>query len=165
MGFRNFKQSKAKAALALVNPANSVLPIDAEARISALEAIDHPHSNLAQLDKVSGFGSWNYFSDGVGASLVKKTSTYSITTQDSIVLCDATTSSFTVTLPNPSLCYDGVYLASIVYNISKIDSSSHTVTIAPYAGETIAGDTSFVLVAQNEVITLCTDGINWFLKD
>ena len=68
------------------------------------------------------------------------------------------------TLPNPSSCYDGANLASIVYNVSKIDISANTVTILPYATETIGGNVSLVLAAQNEAIELVTDGTNWYIK-
>lgn len=163
MGFRNFRQSKAKAALALTNPANSVLPASAETRIAALEAVDHWHTNLTQLDKVGGFSSFNFFSDGRGVSLSTKTANYTLTTQDSVILGDATSGNISITLPDPSLCYSGTYLASVIFDICKIDSSANTVTILPYASETIAGDSSFALAYQNEVLSLVTDGTNWYL--
>ena len=43
--YRKLGKSKSKAALALLNPANATLPTDAEARISALEAVDQWHTN------------------------------------------------------------------------------------------------------------------------
>ena len=158
-------RSKAKAALALVNPANAILPADAESRLQALEAIDHPHSNLTQLDKVRGKSNFTYFADGTGVRTVTKTTNYTLTTQDAVILGDATSGNIIITLPSPTLCYDAVGFGSIVYNISKIDSSANTVTIAPYASETIAGDTSFVLAYQNEVLSLVTNGVNWYLRD
>lgn len=162
---RRLGKSKAKAALALSNPVNATLPLDAEARLQALEAIDHWHTNLTQLDKVRGFGSWNFFSDGAGVSIVTKTSNYNITTRDTVVLGDATSGSITLTLPNPTLCYDTINLASIKLSISKIDSSGNSVVIAPYATETIAGDTSFSLLYINEVLSLVTNGTNWYFCD
>lgn len=162
---RVFGKSKAKAALALSNPANATLPLDAEARFQALEAIDHWHTNLTQLDKVVGYGGFSYFNDGTGVTLKTKTANYTLTTFDAVVLCNATSGAITITLPNPSTCYDSTNLASIVYNVSKIDSSANAVTIAPYASETIGGDTSFVLAYQNEVLTLVTNGTNWYIKD
>ena len=157
-------KSKAKAALALSNPANAILPADAETRISALESGTHTHANKTQLDKIKGFGSWNFFGDGTGVSLVTKTGDYTLTTTDSMILGDATTVNINFTLPNPSSCYDGANLASIVYNVSKIDISANTVTILPYATETIGGNVSLVLAAQNEAIELVTDGTNWYIK-
>jgi len=158
-------RSKAKAALAQANVANATLPPDAEQRISDLEDVAHWHTNKTALDKVRGFSSFNFFGDGFGVSLATKTANYTLTTQDHTILSDATAGNITLTLPNPTLCYDTVNLASIKYSIAKIDSSAFTVTIAPYATETIGGDSSFVLGYQNEVLSLVTDGTNWYIGD
>jgi len=159
---RAFGKNKAKAALALSNPANAILPADAESRLRALEAIDHPHSNLTQLDKVRGKSNFTYFADGTGVKIATKTANYTLTTQDAVILGNATSGSITITLPNPTLCYDSVGLGSIVYSIVKIDSSVNTITISPYSSETIVGLASFIMDYQNEVLSLVTDGINWY---
>lgn len=162
---RLFRTSKAKAALALTNPANATLPVDAETRISALEGDSHTHTSLTALNKINGYGNFIFSGDGIGVSIVTKTGNYTLTTADSVILCNATSGSFTITLPAASTCYDPTNLASIVYNISKIDSSANTVTIDGNGSETIGGELTFDLIAQNEVLTLVTNGSNWYLKD
>ena len=158
-------RSKAKAALALTNPSNSTLPVDAETRISALEAVDHWHTNKTALDIIKNYNNWIFSGNGIGVNVETKTANYTLTTLDSVILGDATSGNITITLPDPATCYDSTNKASIVYNISKIDNTANTVTISPYASETIAGDSSFALELQNEVISLITDGTNWWLKD
>jgi len=100
-----------------------------------------------------------------GIPIVTKTANYTVAVDDEIILGDSTSGDIVITLPSPSSAYDSTYLASRTYNISKIDSSSNTVTISPSVSETIAGDSSFVLLYQNEALTLVTDSINWFIKD
>lgn len=159
------RNTKAKAALALVNPVNATLPADAEARFQALEAVDHWHTNLTALDYVTKYSNFIFSNYGRGVSVTTKTTNYTATTADSVILCNATGGSMTITLPAASTCYDSSNLASIIYNISKIDSSSNIVTIDGNGSEAICGSATFDLVAQNEVVSLITDGSNWYLKD
>ena len=164
-GMRKLGRSKAKAALALINPANAVLPADAETRISALEAIDHWHTNLTQLDKVRGYSGFTFFGDGRGLSFIVKTSDYTILTTDSGIICDSTSGNIVLTLPNPTLCFDSTNFASIIYDIHKVDSSVNTVTILPYASETIAGESKIVLTRKNENVEIATDGTDWLVRN
>ena len=164
-GLRKLGKSKAKAALALVNPTNAILPLDAEARISALESVDHWHTNLTQLDKVRGYSGFNFFSDGRGLSFIEKSTNYTVSTTDSGIVCDATAGDITLTLPNPALCFDSTNLASIIYDIHKIDDSLNTVTILPFASETIAGEDRLVLTRANETIEMATNGTNWLVRN
>jgi hypothetical protein len=50
-----------------------------------------------------------------------------------------------------------------LYNIKKIDSSANAVTINTTSSQTIDGATSQVLTAQNESISLQSDGSNWYM--
>ncbi len=164
-GLRKLGKSKAKAALALVNPTNAILPLDAETRISALEAVDHWHTNLTALDKVRNYSGFTFFSDGRGLSFVQKTANYTIATTDSGVVCDATGGNITLTLPSPSLCFDATNFASIIFDIHKSDNSTHTVTIVPSSTETIAGEDKIVLTRKNENVEIATDGTNWLIRN
>ena len=58
-------------------------------------------------------------------SVVTKTTTYLVTTNDHVILCDATSGAFTVTLPA---------LADVpndkIFHIKKIDSTGNAVTVS-----------------------------------
>lgn len=160
-----FRQSKAKAALALVNPVNATLPADAEARFTALEAVDHWHDNKTALDIIRKFSNFIFFGEGRGLTMALKTANYTLTTSDSGVVCDATSGEITLTLPSPSTCYDSTNLASIIFDIHKADTSSNNVIIVPNASETIGGESKIVLTRYNENVELATDGTNWFVRN
>lgn len=162
---RAFGKSKAKAALARVTTVNATLPVDAEQRISALELVDHWHTNKTQLDKVRGYGNFTFFSDGRGLSFIQKDVDYTLTTSTSGIVCDATLGNITLTLPSPSSCFDSVNLASIIYDIHKLDGSVNTVTISPSGTETIAGYDRVVLSRRDENVEIATDGTNWLVRN
>ena len=92
------------------------------------------------------------------------TTTHSIAITEAVLLCEATSGAFTITLPDPSTAYSGANLTSLTFTISKIDTSANAITIAPFGAETIGGDASFDLLLMNESIELVTDGTNWYIK-
>ncbi len=71
-------------------------------------------------------------------------------------LCDCTSNAITVNLPAAS--------AGQTFVIKKIDSSSNTVTIAANGSETIDGSASITLIAEDEAVTLVSDGSNWHIS-
>lgn len=87
-----------------------------------------------------------------------------ITTTDSVVasdrhkilLCDATSAAFTLTLLAAATAADGFTLI-----IVKTDSSANAVTIDGNASETIGGATTYALSGQGNSATLVCDGSNW----
>ena len=87
-------------------------------------------------------------------AVVTKTTTYVITLLDNIILCDASSGAFTVTLPPAAN-------GKIVYNIKKIDSSGNIVTIDGDGSETIDGDLTVALTAQYESIPVVSNLSNW----
>lgn len=98
-------------------------------------------------------------------AVTTKTANYTATLTDRVILCDATSGNITITLPDPATCYNTLYSSSVWFSISKIDTSSNTVTIAPFNTETIAGQSSVDLIYDNEVVSILTDGTNWYLRD
>ncbi|GAG27468.1 unnamed protein product, partial [marine sediment metagenome] len=58
------------------------------------------------------------------------------------VLCDATSGTLTVTLPDPALFYNSVTLCSKKIAITKIDTTTNIITINPFASELIVGEAS-----------------------
>lgn len=84
------------------------------------------------------------------------TTTYSIATLDTGILADATSAAFTVTLPTAVGSY-------AQYVIKKKDSSANRVTVATTSSQTIDGNTTFVIISQNESITVASDNSNWYI--
>lgn len=83
-----------------------------------------------------------------------KTSAYTAAYGD-IVLADATSASFTVTLPTASS-------AQLPVTVKKIDASTNTVTVAPATG-TIDGSATIVISTRYASYDLVSDGTNWFI--
>jgi len=88
-------------------------------------------------------------------SVTTKTGNYTAASE-SVILCDATSASFTITLPS-------VATVGRHYNIKKIDSTANTVTLDGNASETIDGATTLVLGAQYQSVTIVSDGSAWWV--
>lgn len=84
-------------------------------------------------------------------TIVTKSTNYTITSLDYMVLASGTT---TITLPT------AVGIPGAVYVIKNTDAS-HTVTIATTSSQTIDGVTSKTLAAQYKYMTVISDGVNW----
>lgn len=70
------------------------------------------------------------------------------------LLCDASTSALTITLPAAS-AEEGR-----IYNVKKIDSSANAVTIEPDGSDTIDGDTSLIIADQYNSAGIQSDGVS-----
>jgi hypothetical protein len=77
-----------------------------------------------------------------------KTAAYTITGSDGLILANATSAAFTLTLPSAS------GNTGKVLRIKKTDSSANAVTVSG----TIDGGSSFVIGMQYEAVTLISDG-------
>lgn len=86
-----------------------------------------------------------------------KTANYTILGTDTVILADATTASFTLTLPT-AVGRTGKY-----YVIKKIDSSTNTVTIDADSTQTLDDGLTAVLTDQYEAVIVFSDGSNWFI--
>ncbi len=91
----------------------------------------------------------------VSSTLVSKTANYIIVSTDGIILANATSAGFTVTLPT------AIGVTGIEYTIKKTDSSINLVTIATTSSQTIDGITTKTLGTQYASITVISDGANW----
>jgi hypothetical protein len=85
-----------------------------------------------------------------------KTTTYTLTTTDQIILADASGGAFTLTLPAAS------GNTGLTFYITKIDSSTNIVTIDGNSSETIDGTTTKLLGSQYDSIVITCNGSNWF---
>ncbi len=94
-------------------------------------------------------------SGSISTPVSTKTTTYTLTETDNILLGDATSATFTITLPT------AVGINGRRYTIKKTDSSINFVTVDGDGSETIDGDTSFDLELQDEVIEVVSNGNNW----
>lgn len=95
---------------------------------------------------------------GVGLSVVSKTTTYTATTSDDVIL--ASGSAFTITL------YAASGNSGKVLRVKKTDSSlSNIITLDGNASETIDGALTTTLNTQYEEVTIICDGSNWHILD
>jgi hypothetical protein len=94
---------------------------------------------------------------GVIAGLSTKTANYTLVATDYTVLGNATTASFSLTLPT------SVGATGQVYIIKKVDSTANTVTITTTSSQTIDGSASKVLSSQYDGFQLQSDGANWII--
>lgn len=79
-----------------------------------------------------------------------------------LVVCDATSAAFAVTLPAASA------KAGQTYHIVKKDSAAHNVTITGNSGDNIVSDgavaNTYALTGQGKHAVLWSDGAQWYLK-
>ncbi|MHC5536649.1 hypothetical protein ACYOEI_00060 [Singulisphaera rosea] len=97
---------------------------------------------------------------GFASTVASKTSAYTVTTSDSVVLCDATSSAFTVTLLSASTVSTGRR-----FTIKKVDSSGNAITIATTSSQTIDGASTKSLSSQWSALTVVSDGSNWQVEN
>lgn len=97
--------------------------------------------------------------EALSAAETPRVDTYSadatITSEQRIVLCNASTGAMTITL------YAASGNTGRELQIKKIDSSANFVTVDGNASETIDGDETFALELEKECITIHCDGTNW----
>jgi Pectate lyase superfamily protein len=89
--------------------------------------------------------------------IINTKSAYACTQSDHYVLADASKGSFTVTLPNASLC------PGKAYTVKKIDSGAHAVTVVSAAGRTIDGAATYRLGSPHSAVGLVSNGSAWFV--
>jgi len=93
------------------------------------------------------------------STVTSKSAAYTITTSDQINLGNASGGAFTYTLPTAS-GNSGLRLV-----IKKTDSSENAITIDGNGSETIDGDTTLLLNAENDFVEIISDGSNWQVID
>lgn len=110
------------------------------------------------LTVVSGAPAWAAVPSATLA-VTSKTTTYTATTSDGLILCNASGAAFTVTLPAASN-------VGFVVRIQKTDSSFNQVTIAAGSGDTIEGASTTTSASQYESVVLVAAGSNiWYVLD
>ena len=107
----------------------------------------------------SSFRWGRVFTNGIYLASSTKTGAYTATDRDHLILCDATSGAFTVTLPAVASN------TGLVLVIKKIDASGNAVTIDGNASETIDGATTLALPAQWNSARIQSNGSAWYRID
>ena len=88
-------------------------------------------------------------------SITTKTTDYTATVNDDVILCDASSGAMTITL------FSAVGGEGQQLTIKKIDSSSNNVAIDADGTETIDGELTVCIETQYDSLTLISDNTNW----
>lgn len=107
------------------------------------------------LKVASGLPSWGTANGTFTTST--KTTSYTVTSSDTVVFADATSGNVTITLPAAS------GLTGYRFYVKRIDGSSNTVTIARSGSDTIDGNTSCTLDLQYTAIGVVSNGSAWYI--
>ncbi len=111
------------------------------------------------LNATAGAAIWKVLTGPVGAvfNTVTKTGTYTPTINDHLVLCDTTGGSFAITLPPAGT------VTGLILHIKKIDLNGNTVTIDGDGSETIDKGLTAIITTQFEVVSIQSDGTEWWI--
>lgn len=93
---------------------------------------------------------WNDAWELLNSRVVSKTTDYTATTDDGVILCSG---NFVVTLPT------AVGIGGKIFYIKNIGDG--TITASGNASETIDGDITQLLDEQYDEIPVLSDGVNW----
>jgi hypothetical protein len=107
------------------------------------------------LKVASGVPTWSTANGTMGTAT--KTTSYTITSSDTVIFADATSGNVTITLPAAS------GLAGYRFYVKRIDSASNTVTVSRSGSDTIDGMTSFTLDLQYTAFAVVSNGSNWYI--
>jgi hypothetical protein len=122
------------------------------ATVSASNTIQLGNTSITNVNT-----SGTFKSNGLISNIVSKTSAYSALTSDEIVIVDAITSAFTITLPT------AVGVTGQIYTIKRINSGGNAVTVGTTSLQTIDGATTYALSAQYKYLKVASDGANWII--
>lgn len=92
---------------------------------------------------------------GANLNVNTKTSSYTLTSADDVILGDANSAAFTLSLP-AAASNEGK-----IFHIKKVDSTFNAITIDPNSSETVDGSTTTTVNTQNENLQIISDGSNW----
>ena len=131
-------------------PVDRLLPVLPKPESEWEKAIDEQFSQWSQ--DVADFSKTPFV-----FNVVTKTAAYTVNKRQSVVLCNATSGAFTVTLPPAkSMRNRGVY-------IKKIDSSGNAITVDADGSEKIDGATTQSLATQHKMILIVSNGTAWYI--
>lgn len=108
---------------------------------------------LLRMWRDSGAG-WDLVSAPTSTVLSTKTSDYTITATDGVIVADATTGNILITLPAAA------GLQGKVYTVKRIDSSANTVTVQ---GAQTIDDAVNQLLNQYDALMIVSDNTEWWI--
>lgn len=114
----------------------------AKSKLAALGIVDADVTNIS--------------ANKINHSVVVKSSAYTATTTDEVILVNASLGSVTITLPT-------AVGSTHLYWVKKVDSSTNTVVVNTTSLQTIDGGTSATIKVQYASITVASDGSNWLV--
>ena len=91
------------------------------------------------------------------ASVTAATTLTALTADAALVLGDATSAAFTVTLPSV------LGASGITTTVKKTDASGHHVTVAGSGSDLIDGSATYALTTQYQSVTVLCDGTTWWI--
>lgn len=100
---------------------------------------------------LNGAGAWS----SLNLAVTTVTAAYTAMGMDAVILGNATTAAFSVTLPT------AVGVTGKTYTLKKTDASANAVMFATTLSQTIDGGATAVLSYQNNTLTVVSDGSNW----
>lgn len=92
----------------------------------------------------------------LGLKLVSKTTNYTAS-QETVIICDASAGTITITLPL------AVGVVNRMYHIKKVDSSDNLVIVEASGSETIDGQLTATIDTQYNSYQIICDGIQWWI--
>ena len=93
----------------------------------------------------------------IATPISTKSTSYTLTISDSVILANAAAGNIVMTLPT------AVGINGREYYIKKTDTALNTVTINTTSSQTIDGETSYLLTTQWEYIKIVSNGSNWVI--
>ena len=117
-----------------------------------------PETNKTALDKLASENYKRWLTLRTVKTITSNLTLPGTDRSTSVILADASAASISIVLP------DAAEYAQKVYTIKKIDATPNLVTISTPlgSGQEIENDSSYILSGENEVITLISDGSDWF---
>lgn len=114
------------------------------------------NSHEIRIELISDAEDFRFPGDG-DLHVVTVTGATTLTAGHDVVLCNATSAAFTVTLPAAASN------TGRRYSIKKIDSSANAVTVDGNGSETVDDSTTRVLSMQYDSISIVSDGTEWWI--
>lgn len=103
----------------------------------------------------NGSGGTSWLTPGSSITVTSKTTAYTASAADDLILVSAASAAWTLSLPAAAT------VTGKQFRIKKTDSSANAVTIDPSGSETIDGMTTYPLNGQYNWIVICSDGTGW----
>lgn len=100
------------------------------------------------------------FAQDVSVPVTTLTGGTTLTSSQTVVLCDTTSGAFTVTLP--TAVAPSATQVNGPYQIKNIGANA--LTINTTSAQTIDGNTSLVLSVKNSSVDLVSNNANWFIQ-